>query len=157
LEWQDPDAALAAAYGAPSRRGVLGFLSVGFVASILLTLVSAVIQITASFRAQAAQLGSLRAMGLGSLTVGAYLVLLQGIAATSGILSGTSIGVATTLLFLPLLDFSGGLPPYLVRVAWDDITRVYTIFAAVLFGVTLATTLLLGRERLTTIVKLGDA
>jgi putative ABC transport system permease protein len=65
--------------------------------------------------------------------------------------------VATTLLFLPLLDFSDGLPPYLVRVAWADITLVYAIFAAILFFVTLLTTLLMSRERLTTIVKLGDA
>src|SRR5690606_25443859 len=133
-----------------------GFLSVGFVAAIALTLVGTIIQNAASFRAQATQLGSLRAIGLRSVTVALYLILVQGIAASSGIASGTSIGVATTLLFLPLLDFSGGLPPYLVRVAWDNIALVYGLFAGVLFVVTLATTLLLGRERLSAVVKLGD-
>ncbi len=157
LDWQDPQQALAAAQAAPSRRGVLGFLSVGFIAAIVLTLISAVIQSTASFRAQVAQLGSLRAMGLSGLSVGVYLTLLQGMIAGSGILSGTVIGVSTTLLFLPLLDFSGGLPPYLVRVAWNDITLVYTLFAGVLVLVTLMMTLLLGRESLSTVVKLGDA
>jgi len=156
LDWLDPQVALQAAQAEPSRRGVLGFLSIGFVASILLTLVGAVIQSSASFRAQALQLGSLRAMGLGGRAVGSYLLLLQSIAAGSGILSGTSIGVATTLLFLPLLDFSGGLPPYLVRVAWADITTVYVAFAGVLFVVSLLTALFLGRERLSAIVKLGD-
>lgn len=156
LEWQDPAAALQTALSSPSRRGVLGFLSVGFVASICLTLVSAIIQNAASFRAQAAQLGSLRAMGLGSLSVALYLLLLQGIAALSGIASGTAIGIVTTLLFLPLLDFSGGLPPYRVQVAWNDIVAVYGLFAGVLFGVTLFTTLLMGRERVTALVKLGD-
>ncbi|MBC7809937.1 MAG: ABC transporter permease [Burkholderiales bacterium] len=157
LEWRDPQVELREAMAAPSRRGVLGFLSVGFVAAITLTLVGTIIQNAASFRAQAMQLGSLRAIGLRGFTVGLYLILLQGIAASSGILSGTSIGVATTLLFLPLLDFSGGLPPYLVRVAWGDITLVYALFAGVLFTVTLATTMILGRERLSTVVKLGDA
>jgi putative ABC transport system permease protein len=157
IDWLDPQVALRAAQAEPSRRGVLGFLSIGFVASILLTLVGAVIQSSASFRAQALQLGSLRAMGLGSGSVGSYLILLQSIAAGSGILSGTSIGVATTLLFLPLLDFSGGLPPYLVRVTWGDITTVYVAFAVVLFTVSLLTALFLGRERLSSIVKLGDA
>ena len=157
LEWRDPQTALDAARAEPSRRGVLGFLSVGFVASILLTLVGAIIQSAASFRAQAAQLGSLRAMGLGGLSVGIYLFLLQTLMTGSGILSGTSIGVATTLLYLPLLDFSGGLPPYLVRVAWGDIMLVYAAFAAILFTVTFGTTAFLGRERLSTIVKLGDA
>ncbi len=157
VEWSDPQTALAATRAEPSRRGVLGFLSVGFVASILLTLVSAIIQSAASFRAQAAQLGSLRAMGLGGLSVGLYLFLLQTLMTGSGVLTGTGIGVATTLLYLPLLDFSGGLPPYLVRVAWGDITLVYAAFAAILFTVTFGTTAFLGRERLSTIVKLGDA
>jgi putative ABC transport system permease protein len=157
LRWLDPDAALREAQAAPSRRGVLGFLSVGFVASIMLTLIGAAIQSAASFRAQSTQLGSLRAMGLSGSAVGMYLMFLQGIAATSGILSGTTIGVVTTLLFLPLLDFSGGLPPYLIRVAWSDIILVYAAFAAVLLAVTLFTTIFLGRERLSTVIKLGEA
>jgi putative ABC transport system permease protein len=157
MEWQDPAAALAVAQASPSRRGVLGFLSVGFVASISLTLISAIVQSTASFQAQTTQLGSLRAMGLGGFSVAMYLMILQGMIAGSGILSGTSIGLATTLLFLPLLDFSGGLPPYLVRVAWNDIALVYTVFAGVMLIVTLCITLLLGRQSLSTVVKLGDA
>ncbi|MGB1285285.1 MAG: hypothetical protein ACPG7F_02030 [Aggregatilineales bacterium] len=152
-----PAEELAAAQAEPARRGVLGFLSIGFVASIALTLIGTVIQSTASFRAQAAQLGSLRAMGLGSFTVAIYMILLQGMAAASGILSGTSIGVATTLLFLPLLDFSGGLPPYLVRVAWGEIAIVYAIFAGVLFFVTLFTSIFLSRQQLSTVVKLGES
>ncbi len=157
IRYLDPQESLQAAQAAPSRRGVLGFLSVGFVASITLTLVTAIIQSAASFRAQASQLGVLRAMGAGGTTVGVYLLLLQSLASLSGVASGTLIGVATTVLFLPLLDFSGGLPPYLIRVAWTDIALVYAVFAGVLLSVMLLTTILLGRERLTTIVKLGDA
>jgi putative ABC transport system permease protein len=156
LEWLDPAELIFAAQSDPTRRGVLGFLSVGFVSAILLTLVGSVIQSTASFRTQAVQLGSLRAMGLGGGAVGTYLLSSQGIAALGGIAGGTLIGMATTLLFLPLLDFSGGLPPYLVRVAWGDITLVYSLFAAVLFGVTVLTTALLSRQQISALVKLGD-
>lgn len=156
LRWQDPESALREAQAQPGRRGVLGFLSVGFVASIVLTLIGTIIQSTASFRAQSAQLGTLRAMGMGGVSVGVYMILLQGMIAASGILSGTSIGVLTTLLYLPLLDFSGGLPPYLVRVAWDEIILVYSVFAGVLFFVTLFISLLLSREQLSQVVKLGD-
>jgi putative ABC transport system permease protein len=156
LRWQAPSAALDAARAEPARRGVLGFLSVGFVASIALTLIAAIIQSTASFQGQTTQLGTLRAMGLGSAAVGVYVVILQGLAALSGVLSGTSIGVGTTLLFLPLLDFSGGLPPYLIRVAWNDTIIVYAVFAGVLFFVTLLTTMLLSRQRVATIIRLGE-
>jgi putative ABC transport system permease protein len=157
VRWVDPENELRDAQSAPARRGILGFLSIGFVASIVLTLVGAIIQSAASFRAQALQLGSLRAMGLGGFSVGAYLIFTQGMAATSGVLSGTLIGVGTTLLFLPLLDFSGGLPPYLVRVAWNDIVLVYAVFAGVLLVITLVTTVVMGRERLSAVVKLGEA
>ena len=157
LEWLNPDELIYEAQMDPTRRGVLGFLSVGFVSAIFLTLVGSVIQSTASFRTQAVQLGSLRAAGLGGGAVGTYLMASQGIAALGGIAGGTGIGMASTLLFLPLLDFSGGLPPYLVRVAWGDITVVYSLFAAMLFGVSVATTVLLSRQRVSTLVKLGDA
>ena len=157
VRWLEPEAALRAARAEPARRGVLGFLSVGFVASITLTLIAAIIQSVASFRAQSSQIGALRAMGLSGLSVGIYILILQGMMALSGVLSGTSIGVMTTMLFLPLLDFSGGLPPYLVRVAWDEIIIVYSVFAGVLFGVTMLTSLFLSRQQLSNIVRLGDA
>ncbi len=156
LEWRDPETALREAQAQPARRGVLGFLSVGFVASIFLTVVGAIIQNTVSFRAQSTQIGSLRAMGMSGLSSSIYLMCLQGIAATGGIFGGTVIGVMTTLLFLPLLDFSGGLPPYLVRVAWDEITLVYVIFASVLLAVTLITTIIASFQQLSTVVKLGE-
>jgi putative ABC transport system permease protein len=157
IRFIEPSSTLSAARAEPARRGVLGFLSVGFVASITLTLIAAIIQSTASFRAQSTQLGALRAMGLSGFAVGIYVMILQGLAAISGILAGTSIGIATTVLFLPLLDFSGGLPPYLVRVAWDEIVIVYGIFAGVLLAVTLILTLVLSREQLANVVRLGDA
>jgi putative ABC transport system permease protein len=141
---------------APDRRGVLGFLSVGFIASILLTLVGNIVQSTASFQAQSFQLGSLRAMGLGGGAVARYLLTSQGLAVLSGIAGGTVLGALTTLLFLPLLDFGSGLPPYQVKVPWTDLVQVYSFFALILLGVTLMLTLLLGRERLANVVKLGE-
>lgn len=157
LQWEDPQTRLAEAQADGARRGVLGFLSIGFVASIALTFVSSVIQSAASFRAQSIQIGTLRAMGLGGVSVASYLILSQGIAALSGVLGGTAIGLGTTLLYLPLLDFSGGLPPYLVRVSWDEIVAVYAIFAGLLVAITLTTTFFLGRQHVSTVVKLGDA
>lgn len=157
VDWNAPSRELNRAQAEPARRGVLGFLSVGFVASIVLTLVASVIQSTASFRAQSSQLGTLRAMGLGVRSVSAYMITLQTLATFGGILSGTSIGVMTTLLFLPLLDFSTGLPPYLVRVAWDEIAQVYMVFIGMILIVTLFTALLLSREQIANVIRLGES
>jgi hypothetical protein len=95
-------------------------------------------------------------MGLGTFSVRIYVILLQGMIASSGILSGTAIGIGTTLLFLPYFDFSGGLPPYQVRVDWTNITYVYVIFAGVLLVVTIMLSLVLSRQQLSNVVKLGD-
>jgi putative ABC transport system permease protein len=156
LRYEDPETLLQIAQAEPARRGVLGFLSIGFVASIVLTLIGAVIQSTASFQAQSAQLGSLRAMGMSGFSVRFYILILQGLIALSGVGSGTLIGMGTTLLFLPLFDFSGGLPPYLVRVAWDEIALVYGVFGAVLILVALFMSFILSREQLARVVKLGN-
>src|SRR5690606_36953628 len=156
LRYRDPQALLEQAQAEPARRGVFGFLSVGFVASIVLTLIGSVIQSTASFSAQSSQLGSLRAMGLGGFSVRIYILVLQGLIAVSGVGSGTLIGTGTTLLFLPLFDFSGGLPPYIVRVAWDEIALVYIVFGAVLLFVALFLSLVLSRQQLSRVVKLGN-
>jgi putative ABC transport system permease protein len=156
LDWRDTQQKLHLAQASPSRRGVLGFLSIGFVAATLLTLMGAIIQNIASFRSQATYLGILRSMGLVQRDMGRYLIFSQGIVTLSGILGGLGIGLATTLLFLPLLDFSGGVPPYLLRVEWGQTGLVYGIFAGMVFGVTLFMTALMNRERMTTLIKMGD-
>lgn len=156
LRYEDPETLLQIAQAEPARRGVLGFLSIGFVASIVLTLIGAVIQSTASFQAQSAQLGSLRAMGMSGFSVRLYILILQGLIALSGVGSGTLIGMGTTLLFLPLFDFSGGLPPYSVRVAWNEIALVYGVFGAVLILVALFMSFVLSRQQLARVVKLGN-
>ncbi len=156
LRWQDPVTALSVAQAEPGRRGVFGFLSIGFLSAIALTLIATIIQNAAAYRAQSRQLGALQAMGLGSGTVSSYMLLLQGAAAGGSILCGTLIGALTTLLFLPLLDFSGGLPPYLVRVAWDQVLVVYGAFAGAFLIVTLLTTISLSRQQLATVVRLGE-
>lgn len=156
VDWIEPDLRLEEARADAARRGVLGFLSIGFIATTLLTLVATLVQSSAAFRAQSQQLGALRAMGLSGISVGIYLIGLQGLNTISGVFGGTTIGVATTLLFLPLLDFSGGLPPYLVRVAWQQLILVYTVFAGVLLFIALITTLITSREQVSKVSRLGD-
>ncbi|MBE2271160.1 MAG: hypothetical protein IAE80_23200, partial [Anaerolinea sp.] len=154
LAWRDPELELQTALLAPLRRGVLGFLSVGFLAAVVLTLIGAVIQNAATFRAQTMQLGMLRAMGFGRAA--AYIFTVQALAAFGAVGGGTLIGIATTLLYLPILDFSGGLPPYFVRVAWGEIMLVYAAFGSGLLLVILITTLMLSRASLSAVIKLGD-
>lgn len=152
-----PDSQIRQARTEPGRQGVFGFLSVGFLSAIILTLIGTIIQSTAAFQSQASQLATLQAMGMPQQTIRIYVIALQSLVALSGIAIGTITGVITTNLYLPLLDFSNKLPPYLVQVAWHDIVRVYLTFALILLVVIVSVTFALNRQQLTTIIRLGDA
>jgi len=152
-----PDLQVRQAKTEPGRQGVFGFLSIGFLSAIVLTLIGTIIQSTAAFQSQSSQLATLQAMGMLQQTVRTYVISLQSLVALSGIAIGTLTGVITTRLYLPLLDFSNKLPPYLVRVAWQDIIWVYLTFALILLVVIVSVTFALSRQQLAAIIRLGDA
>jgi putative ABC transport system permease protein len=76
-------------------------------------------------------------------------------------LAGTLIGVTASILFIPFLQVRGGphpqTPPFLVRIAWDQIGVIYLVFGAMLVLAVMVTLLLLRRMKLFQAVKLGEA
>jgi putative ABC transport system permease protein len=157
ISYRDSEAALRLAQADAGRRGVFGFLSVGFIASVLLTLIAVGVQNAATYRVQARQLGMLQSLGLSRAASYRCLLLLQILPSGSSLLSGAAIGAGMTLLYLPLLDFSAGAPPYLVRLAWDDILPVVLGFGGAFALLTWLSALLLGRQQLISILRLGES
>jgi len=110
---------------------VLGFLSVGFVATYADAggfdcAKRGIFQRTGSTTGFAA------GDGLGSLSVAIYLIFVQGIAQPA-YFKRTSIGWRQRSI-PALLDFSNGLPPYLVRVDWANIGTGYGLFSLVCYS-----------------------
>lgn len=145
----------------PERQGLYGLLSVGFLASALLTGLGFLFYSVISFQRRFIELGMLRAIGLSVRQMAVLLLWEQALIIGMGILSGTLIGVGVSRYFIPFLQVRGGehpqTPPFVVLVAWDQIQVIYLIFA-ILLGLALSiVAVLLLRMKIFQAVKLGEA
>jgi putative ABC transport system permease protein len=145
----------------PQRQGVFGMLSVGFLTAGFLTLLGFLISSIITARRRVVELGVLRALGLRSWQVRMALAIELTLVVLAGIAAGTAIGVLTAVVVVPLLQIGAGpfpgTPPYPARVAWDQVTLIYLVFAGTMALALLTLGAALGRLKLFQAVKLGDA
>lgn len=157
----DARLALDQTFASPNRQGMLGLLSVGFLAAVLLTVIGFLLYALFSFRERFIQLGVLRAVGLSARQMSAYLALEQLVLILTGVAVGTGIAVLTANLFIPHLpvvfDAHAGTPPFVVEIAWGDIARVYAIFAGMLVLGIGSTVFSLRRMKIFQVVKMGES
>jgi putative ABC transport system permease protein len=113
----------------PERRGLFGLLTAGFIAASLLTVIGFVLSAVISFRSRKIQLGMLRTMGLAAGQMGMFVALEQVLLIVLGALAGSVLGVVVSQLFIPFMQVGGALagsvPPFVVRIAWRDLTLIY--------------------------------
>ena len=144
----------------PARTGVFGILSVGFVAATILTVLGFLIHSFLSFRRRHIEFGLLRAIGLSQGQMLGFLALEQLLLVGTGITAGTSLGAWVSELFVPFLqvgtDKHVTIPPFVVLIAWDDITKIYMLFAAMLVLAIAGLMWLLTRLKMFEAVKLGN-
>lgn len=155
---QDARQEIREAQTRPERQGLFGLLSVGFLAAAALTVLGFLVYAVISFRQRFVELGMLRAIGLSTGQMAAYLAGEQAALIAAGMGLGTAIGVAAARLFIPFLQVGDGqVPPFVVHVAWDQIATIYALFGAMFLAAVAALTLLLRRMRVFEAVKLGEA
>ncbi len=145
----------------PERQGLYGLLSVGFLASALLTGLGFLFYSIISFQRRFIELGMLRAIGLSVRQMAVLLLWEQALIIGMGIVAGTALGVGVSRLFIPFLQVRAGehpqTPPFVVLIAWDQIRLIYLIFA-VLLGLALSVVaIMLLRMKIFQAVKLGEA
>jgi putative ABC transport system permease protein len=145
----------------PERQGVFGLLSVGFLASAFLTVLGFLFYSVLSFRRRFVELGMLRAIGLSVGQMATLLTCEQGLIIGTGMGIGTLLGITASRLFIPFLqvraDQHPQTPPFVVEIAWSQISIIYTIFGSMLVLAVLITMFLLARMRIFQAVKLGEA
>ena len=157
---QDARAEIDKALDSPARQGVLGMLSVGFLASAGFTVLGFFLHAFFSFRERVIQLGVLRAIGLSEkkmrLSLAAELVCLTLI----GLLIGTLAGVLASNAFIPYLPVSTGVGeeilPHISQIAWDKVALTYTLFGLNLILGTISLMYSLRRMRIFQAIKLGE-
>jgi putative ABC transport system permease protein len=104
----------------------------------------------------------LRAIGLSSGQMIAFLAAELALLIVTGGAIGTGLGVWISDLFIPYLQIGGPdasalIPPYLVTMAWPTIFRVYVLFGLLFVGALAGLVLLLRRLRIFQAIKMGES
>jgi putative ABC transport system permease protein len=157
---QDTRAQIAQAFQTPGRQGVLGMLSVGFLAASALTLVGVFLYAVFSYRERFIQLGVMRAIGMSEkqmrMGLAAELIFLV----LCGTLIGTGTGVLAVNLFVPYLPVNSGAGvdtlPNISQIAWNALGWIYLVYGLALSGGIIAMIKTLRRMSIFQAVKLGE-
>lgn len=160
LGWEAPGPWVTQALRRPEFQGIIGLLSIGFIACTLLTILGFVLYTVSSFRERAIETGVLRALGFTPREVislmGWELVVLL----VFGLAVGTGIGIWTSRAFIPYLqsgiDPSPILLPLAPQIAWPRVYQVYLVLGTLYLGSTVLLMIYLMRSQVTQAIKLGE-
>lgn len=158
--WSQTATQITSEEARPERQGLFGVLSVGFGAAALLTVVGFLLYSLISYQRRFVELGILRAVGLSTWQMVillaselAFLILMGGII-------GTVLGVWVSQNFIPYLQIGAGaaaqIPPYIVYVAWPEISRVYVLFGLLFVAALVTLVFLLRRMHIFEAIKMGE-
>ncbi|MFN3980140.1 MAG: FtsX-like permease family protein [Caldilinea sp.] len=160
LDYQAAPVRVAEELRRPERQGLFGVLSVGFLASALLTVLGFLLYALFSFRRRFIELGTLRAIGLSTKQLAIFLSCELAFLILLGLGAGTAIGALISDLFIPYFQIGSGptanIPPFTVEIAWFAVTRLYVLFAALFFIAFLVLIVLLMRMKVFQAIKLGE-
>ncbi|MEJ5313248.1 ABC transporter permease [Anaerolinea sp.] len=145
----------------PERVGLFGVLNVGFLFTGLMPGIGFVLYSYASLRRRFIQLGILQAIGMSLKQLIANLILEQTILMGVAIVVGATVGLASSVLFIPFLQISasGGqtVPPFQVLIGWGEALGLSLAFALILAMTMAGTIWTLMRMKMFQAVKMGEA
>ncbi len=135
-------------------------LSVGFLASALLTVLGFFLYALFSFRRRFIELGTLRAIGLSAGQMTTFLAWELAFVIFLGLAGGTIIGALISSVYIPFLqvgsDAQSIAPPFLVQIAWPAILRIYSLFIVMFLVALSVLAVLLMRMKIFQAIKLGE-
>ncbi|MEC0210550.1 ABC transporter permease [Paenibacillus ehimensis] len=144
----------------PARGGVFGILSLGFLVSVLVSLIGYILYWFFNLSSRVVQFGVLRAMGLSRRQLTGMLLLEQLFTAGLAIALGLGIGKLTSYLFLPFLQTAENVktqvPPFRVIFDARDTDQLYVVIAVMMLTGAGLLFLHIRRLRVHQAVKLGE-
>jgi putative ABC transport system permease protein len=159
-EWKSSELNIRAEQRRPERQGLFGLLSVGFIASALLTVLGFLLYALFSFRRRFIEMGMLRAIGLSMQQMISLLAAELAFLIGLGIGVGTLLGVFASKLFVPFLQIGASaqsrFPPFQIEIAWYSIVQIYILFLALFILALSALSALLMRMKIFQAIKLGE-
>ncbi|RKP56962.1 ABC transporter permease [Cohnella endophytica] len=145
----------------PAQGGVFGILSLGFLISLLVSLLGYLIFWFFTLSRRVVQLGILRAMGLSRGQLTAMLLLEQLFTTGLSVAAGIGLGKAASRLFLPFLQGASlegnrQVPPFRIVFEAEDTLKLYAATGVMLAAGACLLLLQLRRLRISQAVKLGE-
>ncbi len=160
LGWEAPGPWVLQALRRPEYQGVVGLLSIGFLACALLTILGFILFTASSFRERAIETGVLRALGCSQREVISFMGWELIVLLSFGLAAGTGIGIWTSGAFIPLLQDGIDPMPILLpsapQIAWPRVYQVYLLLGVLYLGSTALLTVALMRSRVTHAIKMGE-
>jgi FtsX-like permease family len=144
----------------PVAIGILGALSLGFVAAALFAVVGLVVSAAVSARERRTEFAVLRALGLSGGQLSRWLWLENGSVVAVSVLAGTGLGLVLGWLVLPFVTVtqqgSAPVPAVLVEVPWSRILLLDATGAVTLAVAVAAIGMLLRRIGVGSALRMGD-
>jgi putative ABC transport system permease protein len=159
-EWETSSLTIAEAQQRPERQGLFGMLSVGFIATAVITVLGFLLYALLSFRQRFIELGVMRAIGLSRRQMIGLLAWELILLIVPGGVVGTILGVGVSHFFIPYMqvgaDAFSRVPPFIVQIPWSTIAQIHILFGALFIFALVGYIVLLLRMQVFRAIKLGE-
>ena len=141
-------------------QGMNGMLSLGFIASMLISLLGFLIYWIISIHNRTLQFGILRAMGMSLAKVIGMLACEQLLVSGAAIITGIIVGGIAGDIFIPLLQIvysaAEQVPPFRIIAYGGDYIKIYAVIGIMITVGFMTLWRIIARIRIDQAVKLGE-
>ena len=144
----------------PVALGIIGALTLGFVAAGLFAIVGLTVSAAVSARQRRTEFALLRALGLSGRQLSGWLWLENASLVVISMLAGTTLGLLIGWVVLPYITVTqqaaAPVPPVIVLTPWDSIALLELVSAVALGAAVVVLAGLLRRIGVGTILRMGE-
>lgn len=144
----------------PVALGTIGSLSLGFIAAAVFAAVGFAVSAVVSARERITEFALLRAVGLSTRQLRAWLTLEHGVLIVISLAFGTFIGLMLAWLILPLIaitqEATRAIPDVIVIYPWNSIIRLELLLIVMLSAMVAVLSAALRRLGLGAVLRLGE-
>lgn len=158
--FKDSTQMLIAEKNDPSLQGLNGGLTLGFIITMIMSVIGFLIYWILSIKGRTLQFGILRAMGMSLKEIIAMLGYEQILVSLSSILMAFVIGGITSDIYVPLFQnmyrVDQQIPPFIVSASAGDYIKIYVLIAVMLAGGFLVLGSIIRKININKALKLGE-
>nr|MBA3586975.1 FtsX-like permease family protein [Chloroflexota bacterium] len=144
----------------PVALGVIGALAIGSIAALIVAIIGFVVSAVVSTRERLGEFALLRALGLSTGQLAAWLAFENAFLLAAGIVGGAGLGVLLSWLVLPFVTLTSEarvvVPPVLVEIPWLAIGVVHLLALAALVVAVVAIAGILRRVPVSGVLRAGQ-